>query len=76
MNNNWRENDKKMWTGNCVSYFMEIWKNIYFMTKRKYSLRLETILSIHEILNPISARETNKIFDWQGILSARDILTK
>ena len=28
MNNNWRENDKKMWTGNCVSYFMEIWKNI------------------------------------------------
>ena len=33
------------------------------MTKRMYSLRLETILSIHEILNPISARETNKIFD-------------
>ena len=28
MNNNWRENDKKMWTGNCASYFMEIWKNI------------------------------------------------
>ena len=30
---------------------------------QKYSLRLGTILSIHEIPNPMSVRETNEIFD-------------